>query len=280
MPKQSIAPKGFYTAAAAMKKLGMARSSFYDLVEKGTIKKVVQPGRSEGYYLKATIDDLVKARELFTLQYATDAASFEKATEQDIRGIYDLTVSLWGALGSVPYETRLARYKRNSDIYYVLKYLDIVVGFIAMMPLSERAVEETLETGKSGREIFTSDDILPFVPGKLIDYLFLEIAVRDGVPKPKQYAMHLLLGASRALEDYARKGIFIKKLFGTSNKIDGVELARKFGFKEILLPPNGEKLAFELDVLQSNSPLLREYQKIINATKETYIAEEEHLELN
>lgn len=269
MPKQSTAPKGFYTATEAIKKLGMPKSSFYDLVEKGTIKKIVQPGRSEGYYLKAAIDDLAKARELFTLQYATDSATFEKATEQDIQGIYDLTLSLWGALGSAPYEVRLARYKKNPDIYYVLKYLDIVVGFVVMMPLSKRAVAETMKTGKSGREIITQDDILSFAPGKVIEYLFLEIAVRDGVPKPKQYAMHLISGAARVLEDYAKQGILIKKLFATSNKTDGVGLARKLGFKEIPLPPNGEKLAFELDTNTSNSPLLREYQKIMKEAKRT-----------
>src|SRR5438552_484993 len=69
MAKTAKAPPGFYSASEAIKKLGVPRSTFYDLVEKGIIKKAVQPGRSDAYYLRAAVDDLVKARELFTLQY-------------------------------------------------------------------------------------------------------------------------------------------------------------------------------------------------------------------
>jgi predicted DNA-binding transcriptional regulator AlpA len=263
MAKIAKAPSGFYSATEAIKKLGIPRSTFYQLVEKGTIKKVIQPGRSNAYYLKAAIDDLIKARELFTIQYATSSPTFHKATEADIQGIYNLTVNLWGTRGSVPYAVRLARYKKNPDIYYVLKYLDIVVGFSVIMPISIRAFEEIMTTGRAGHEIFTDEDILPFIPEKPIEHLFLEIAVRDGVPKPKQYAMYLISGTRRVIDEFARQGIIIKKLFATSNKAEGVELAHRLGFQETSLPSNSEKLAFELDLETSMSPLVRKYREIV-----------------
>src|SRR5450755_1851342 len=76
--KTSRAPSGFYTASEAMKRLGYASSTFYEYVDAGKIKKVVPPGKKEGYYLKAEVDKMIRAREAFILQYATDTTLFEK----------------------------------------------------------------------------------------------------------------------------------------------------------------------------------------------------------
>lgn len=263
MAKSPTAPAGFYTATEAIKKLGMPRTSFYNLVDKGVIKKVVQPGRTEGYYLKAAIDDLVKARELFTIQYASDAAVFQKATAADVQGIYDLAVSLWGTRGTYPYEVRLERYRKNSDIFYVLKFMDVVVGYLTFMPVAGKAVDEIMATGKRASSVITVDDILPFVPGTSIEYVFLEIAIRDGVPRPRQYAMHLMLGMSSVLADLAQKDVVIKHFFATSRTKDGIELSRRLGFDEISLPSSEGTRAFLLDVDKSSHPLLHEYKEIL-----------------
>lgn len=263
MPRTPKAPPGFYSASEAIKKLGLPRSTFYDLVEKGTIKKVIPPGRSDGYYLKAAVDDLVKARQLFTLQYANLASVFQKATEGDIQGIYEVCISLWGTRGTYPYELRLARYRKNPSIYYVLKYLDIVVGFSTAMPITKRAVEEIMEGHKAAWEAITLDDILPFAPGVAIDFLFLEIAVRDEVPKPHQFGMRLLSGTIQALEDLARQGSVVKQLFALSSTSDGIKLCQEMGFTEIPLPHDGRRKAFFLEVATSSSPYLRDYQRII-----------------
>lgn len=261
MAKTAKAPPGFYSATAAMRRLRMPKSTFYEMIEKGTIKKVTPPGRRDGYYLKAAIDNLAKARDLFTVQYALDPPNFEKATEKDIQGIYDLTVSLWGTRIAAPYETRLARYRRNSNIYYVLKYLDVVVGYSSLIPMATRAIDAIIETGKPGQA--TLDEILPFTPGTPIEYAFMEIAVRDEVPKPKQYAMHLISGTSGVIDDFARKDVLIKNLFAISSTTDGIGLCRKLGFKEIALPPNGEMKVFLLNLATSTHPLAHEYQEII-----------------
>jgi predicted DNA-binding transcriptional regulator AlpA len=263
MPKSPKAPPGFYSASEAIKKLGLPRSTFYDLVEKGTIKKIVPPGRSDGYYLKAAIDDLAKARQLFTLQYANLSSVFQKATEEDVQGIYDVCVSLWGTRGTYPYELRLARYRKNPSIFYVLKYMDFVVGFTTAMPITKRAIDEIMKGEKRAWEAIILDDILPFEPKAEIDYLFLEIAVRDEVPKPKQFGMRLLSGTIRALEEFAEQGTVVKNLFAISSTSDGIELCREFGFKEFPLPPDGRRLAFLLEVASSQSPYLHDYQQIV-----------------
>ncbi len=229
------------------------------LQESGALK----PGAKGTYYLRMSVDDLVKAKELFDVQYGSNTPTFSVAKEEDIRGLYELCVSLWGTRGTYPYELRLARYRKNPKIFYVLKYADTVVGYSTLMPITERAHDEIIQTGKPGYDVIKLDDILPFTPDHLLNYVFLEIAVRDGVPKPKQYAMHLISGTSRALDDFARQGIIIKKLFATSRTPDGIGISRRLGFKETPLPPNGETFAFELDAGTTKSPLLNEYQKIM-----------------
>jgi hypothetical protein len=225
---------------------------------------VLKDGTRGAYFLRMTSTDLAKAKELFDIQYGSNTTTFSLAKEEDIRGIYDLTVSLWGIKGSTPYETRLARYKKNPDIYYALKYLDIVVGFSVLMPITKRAVKNILEGNRTpDQPTITVDDVLPFSTDAPIDYVFVEIAIRDGVPTPKQYAMHLISGTSRALDDLARRGVTIKKLFATSRTPDGIGISRKLGFQEKPLTKNAGTFAFELNTETAKSPLLDEYQKII-----------------
>src|SRR5271154_4284012 len=81
MTKTSKAPRNFYTAAQAIKKLGMPRATFFHLAKTGQIKRVVPEGFTEGYYPKAEIDKMALAREMFTLQYTVDSSLFRRAEE-------------------------------------------------------------------------------------------------------------------------------------------------------------------------------------------------------
>src|SRR5215472_13619441 len=121
LAKSGRAPRGFYSASEVMKKLGIASSTLYHYVETGKIRRVVPPDKRDGYYIKAEIDRMVKAKELFMLQYATDTSVYEKAREEDVASITDLGIELFGKNGSPNYETRLAQYHANPDIFYVLK---------------------------------------------------------------------------------------------------------------------------------------------------------------
>src|SRR5215472_7843954 len=137
MAKTAKAPSGFYTASEAMKILGLSSSSFYDYVKAGRLQRVVPPGRKDGYYPKSQVDAIIKAQELFVLEYATNEAIFEKAQEADIKGITDLSIELFGKSGTATYETRLAQYHANPDIFYVLRQDDLIVGYFGLFPLKQ-----------------------------------------------------------------------------------------------------------------------------------------------
>jgi len=158
MPKRAKAPKGFYTATDVMKLLAIPSSTLYDFVKAGKIERVVPPNRSDGYYPKGPVDAMVRAKQVFLIQYATDPALFVKATAEDAQGIYDVGVSLWGTIGTPPVETRLGWYQSNPDIDYAIKQEGVVAGYISLMPLKHETLEQLLSGEKRGWEV-TPDEI-------------------------------------------------------------------------------------------------------------------------
>jgi hypothetical protein len=260
MVKRAKAPSGFYSATEAMKRLGMARSSFYDLVEKGKIKRVIPPNRSDGYYLKADVDRMVKAKELFILEYTEEPSTFERAIEEDIGGLHEVCKTLWGNLNTPSYETRLEWYRKNPEIYYIVKQDSIVVGFLGITPIKQGVLEKMMQLPGLNE---VTEDILPFVPNIPIHGVFLEIGVRSDIPKNRKYGRHLIEGGFNILEDFAKRGIVIEKLYAHSRTPDGIKLCRRMGFSEYPPIEGDTRIRFEIDLRKSTYPLLREYQRIV-----------------
>jgi hypothetical protein len=266
MPKTAKAPSGFYTASDVMKKLGIPSSTLYEYAKTGRIKKVVPPGRKEGYYPKAEIDRLVKAKEAFILQYATDTALFEKAQEEDIEGITNLGIELFGKHGSPNYDTRLAQFHTNPDIFYTLKQDEIIVGYVGLFPLKHEAIEAIMagmEEDRFRTAILAPENILPFKPEEARE-LFLIIGAKQDVKKSTIYGARLISGTIEVLEHLARRGIIITNLYATSRTRDGIRLCKGLGFKQII-PANEEDnlLRFKLDLRTTTNPLLKRYKKIV-----------------
>jgi predicted DNA-binding transcriptional regulator AlpA len=265
MVRKAKAPSGFYSATEAIKLLGMPKSSFYDLVEKGKIKKVVPPGRSDGYYPKSEIDKLVRARELFILEYTQEPSTFQKAEEGDIRGLYEVCKTLWGNMGTPSYETRLAWYRKNPEMYYVVKQDGIVVGFVALIPIKEEKLKEMMDHPGLNEE---TEDILSFEPGKTIHGIFLEIGVRSDIPKNRKYGRQLIEGAFKILDVLSEKCVIIEKAYAHSRAPDGISLCRKLGFKEKPPIEGDTRIRFEIELGKSDHPLLKNYRKNIERCKD------------
>ncbi|MEO7022018.1 MAG: helix-turn-helix domain-containing protein [Ktedonobacteraceae bacterium] len=266
MAKTAKAPSGFYTASDVMKKLGIPSSTLYEYAKIGKIKKVVPPGRKEGYYPKADIDKMFRAKEAFILQYAADATLFEKAQEEDIEGITDLCVELFGKHGTANYETRLAQYHANPDIFYILKQEEIIVGYVGLFPLKHDAIEAImsgLDEDRFRTGILAPANIIPFKTGEAKE-LFLTIGAKQDVKKSTIYGSRILSGAIEVLEHLARKGVIVENLYATSRTRDGIKLCKGLGFHQTI--PTEEEdnlLRFKLDLTTTTSPLLKRYQRIV-----------------
>lgn len=266
MTKIAKAPSGFYTASEVMKKLGIPSSTLYEYTKVGKIKKVVPPGRKEGYYPKADIDKMCRAKETFILQYAADATLFEKAQEKDIESITDLCIELFGKYGTANYETRLSQYQANSDIFYVLRQDEITVGYVGLFPLKHEAIEAIMsgmdeERFRNG--ILSPMNIVQFAPEEAKE-LFLIIGAKQDVKKSTIYGSRLISGTIEVLEQLAKKGVIIESLYATSRTRDGIRLCKGLGFQQTIpVEEEDNLLRFKLDLTTTTSPLLQRYRRIV-----------------
>jgi hypothetical protein len=190
-----------------------------------------------------------------------EPATFSVATPEDAQGIYEVIASLWGTLHTAPVETRLKWYEVNPAIDYVVKQDGIVTGYLTIMPMKHETIEKLMKAEIRGWDI-TPNDILPFTPGIPLE-CYTGAAIRAGVYKPEKYGMRLLMGIIDMLNEYARHGMFIKKLYGVSDTPDGVKLCRDLGFKEESPAPGSTFKQFTLDTEESDSPFIREYMRIL-----------------
>jgi hypothetical protein len=275
MAKKANAPAGMYTASEAAKRLGLPKTTFHNYVRDGRIKKVVPPGQTEGYYPRAEIEKLAQARELFILLHSTEHATFQRAqSEDDIRGIYELCIAIYGIGGTPSYEERLRIWHKNPYVYYITKQENIVVGYISLIWFTDAALKQlmgpapkqsiTTPAGKGVYSVTGSENVLPFTPGEPIESLFISLGVRPGISNTEQRlnSFKLIRDTITVLEEFAEKGLPVKKLYGTSERLDGIRLARKLGMKETKY--EGDNIVrFELDLETSDSPLLTEYKRIV-----------------
>ena len=263
MARQRKPAKGLYSASEAIAKLRMPQATFHHYAKIGKIKKVTMPGKSEGFYEKAYIDQMARASELFAIQYATDQTEFVAAAPEDAQGIFEVIASLWGTLFTTPIATRLSWYQKNPAIDYVVKKEGIIAGYITIMPLKHEVIEQLMKGEIRGWDI-RPDDILPFTPGEPLE-CYTGIAVRAGVYRPERYGMRLLMGIMEVMRDFAKQGIFIKKLYAVSDTPDGVKLSRDLGFEEKQPAEKSTFRQFILDLETSDSPYAREYRAAYEA---------------
>src|SRR5260370_4404557 len=232
---RSTAPAGFYTAAQAIKRLGMPRSTFYDMVERGQIKKITPPNKTDGFYPKEDVDKMAKAHELFMLQFATDNSKLEVAQEEDIEGIADLGAELFGGSRASRYNLRSSQYNANPEVFHVLKQGGTVVGYLGIFPLKHEAIEKIMSGMAESRfrtEVLNPENIMHFKPRES-DEVFLIIGAKQGLKKSKAYGLRLILGGVNFLETLARRGVVIKRLYATSRTNEGLGLIKDMRFRQI-----------------------------------------------
>jgi hypothetical protein len=100
--------------------------------------------------------------------------------------------------------------------------------------------------------------------GKPIDNLFISLGVRPGLSSAEQrdYAFKLIRGTLEVLVSFAEKGMPIQKFYATSERGDGIRLARKLNMKETKYP-NDPVLRYELDLTQTDHPMFQPYREAL-----------------
>jgi hypothetical protein len=256
------APPGFYLPGEARKRLGVTESVFRTMVKRGELKKVTPPMRSEGFYRAADVNKLADQNALFYLQNipASKHAQIEfgQATEDDIQGIFDVVVSLWGAEGVTPVEVHRALYRANPSIDYVIKFRGLVLGYINATPYKPEVLEAIMAGRKRGVDL-TAHDILPYEPGRSYD-VYVGIVVRQDIPRHEYYTERLIYRFFGALCDLAREGITIHHMYAISDQKRSLKIMQKLGFEPQPQHPN----RFVLEMETAESVLVRKYREVIH----------------
>ena len=260
------APDGYYTAKQAIELLGLSRASFYDYVEDGKIKRYVPPLRTEGFYKKKEIDLMAAQIALILHIELSDEEdtliTTRVAKPEDAQGIREVLTEGFG-WQSASVEQRLAWYRVNPLIDYVVVYDSKIAGYITAVPYVPTALEDMMAGRKRAWHI-EPDDILPFLPGRTYT-LYVGAAVRRDMPDPKILARRLLSKFINFLQELAESEIVIEKLYAVSNQEDGIKLCKKLGFVQQETQPGDlfPDSRFMLDLTTSDSHFAKLYRKTL-----------------
>ncbi len=87
--------------------------------------------------------------------------------------------------------------------------------------------------------------------------------MRQDLKKSRLYGARLISEGIGVMEQFARRGAVIKRLYATTRTRDGIKLSRDMGFKQVTpVAEEDDLLRFELDLETSTNPLFQKYQSI------------------
>jgi hypothetical protein len=111
------------------------------------------------------------------------------------------------------------------------------------------------------------DDTLAFTPDTTMECIIMGMATTPDVDikRRTQYGAKLISGFIEFLIGLAQKRVIITKFYATSSTPTGIAILRNAGFQEVNRV--GKRIAFELDIMNSNDQIAKEYRKAIEENK-------------
>lgn len=253
----------FYTATEARKRLGLPRSTFFYLVKKGTIKKVVFPGMKQGVYPRSAIDELALSIKALIDQFEPSSV-FEPATLEDLPIEVEIDRALYGDKGTTPLERRIERLQRNPESNFVLRRSGEIIGHCAFYPMEQEHLIKLLDAEMSG---IPADKVLAWSVGVPLHVFFSIISVKAGFPPDvaPHTGLRLLAGAVSVFRSLGARGVIIETVNATSRTPGGIKLAQDLGMQGELIGDEPGRWRFTLDVASSGSLLAAEYREAYQA---------------
>lgn len=273
MQNRKRAPRGMYTAKEAIETIGIPSTSFYSLVNSGTIRKVTPEGRKEGFYSKGEIDLYARNHKAFSEPYQDEKLDFSLALNEDLPGIRELTASVSGGYAhAVPEEVLKAWIRKNPQSVHILRKGGEIVGYISMFPLPPDTLKERL-MGRFMNRTIPIDDIQAFTPNTTISLYIAEMAVKhppesikDSEPDPehpdqqaRQRGAKLIKEAARFIAELQRQKTTISQFYAVGTTPFGIAMCRDLGMHPMTDLSEGvraDRVPFELDIMGGVNSIL------------------------
>ncbi|GER88061.1 hypothetical protein KDW_22230 [Dictyobacter vulcani] len=249
----------YMSGREVQKLLGITEPKLRTLVSNNTLTKIVPPGRKTGLYIKSEVYNYAERWEAFLLAKEPPKASFAIAKVEDMPAEYELAKRVLGATMAI--EQRQAWIKKNPECDFIVKYNDRVVAYLTLLPLKHQVIENFMQGKIRGWEI-QEEDIETYEPGKQLECIIMGTASDPdmGEEAKKGYMLILIRGLMRFLEELGERGIYINKVYSTSETPTGIAMSLHLGMEE-LKPRLGKRLRFVLDVQQSDHFLFKSYKE-------------------
>jgi len=264
------AMNNYYTAAEAIRKLKIPRSTFYHLIKQGEIPEgVIVPLRKQALYPKVEIDKLAeeRARILTELEQSPERLAFMLPNRDDLVQLVDIDRMVFHEETLIEPEEQMARFAYSPEAIHVLKdkLTNTVVGGVTISPLKEEVLEKLIKLEIDETQV-KPEDYRPYVAGHPQDCYVIGIIARPGLAE-KYYASRLLRAALHYLVELLGRGVVIRRIYTVATTEDGNKLAQDLGFT--LLPGEWEgeyedfrrPYVLDFETTQSKSKLIKSYVK-------------------
>jgi hypothetical protein len=236
----------------------------YNKVRNGNLQRIIPPGSKQGFYLRSEVDDLAREMDVFFATSKKTSSTFAKAAKEDMKGIIELTRTLFGLRGTGldSIVRRSAWIEKNPDVLYVLKAGGQIIGYAIFLPLKPEMIKKILD-GEAFSQDLDAKDIETFEPDKPAHLYFMGIGVNTNISRGERrvYGARLISGLHNALIDLGRRGIEIKPIYARSDTPDRIRLMRHMGLTEV--PSKTDKRNFVLNLAESGIPFILDYKQTL-----------------
>ena len=276
--------KDFYTAQEAMKKLGLAKSTFYDYVKDGRIPQPQLPSfRQRGAMFPASeIDNLANAMKGLMVSYNEEQKqyTFRIARPEDATALSKFSNYVFERVGGygTPPEIFSEWFKNPFlEVGHLLLRDEHIVGYFTTHTLKDEEVKQVLSREIRLRNI-PIEQYERIEPNKQLNIYIGDMAVD---PNIKQLSVHLIGKMLSYFHNLGKQGIEIKSIYALASTREGINICRKAGMKQKFIPKNdADAIPFELKVQENESMLTEDYLKALRIYKRKNVMHKASTEIN
>jgi hypothetical protein len=254
--------KHYYCAGEARQQLGINVGAFYYLIDTGKIKKLIPPGKKQGFYSKHQIERLARERLKCMTDEEEPGATFRKATVDDIQEEYELAVLMLTGGAGYDIPTYEAWLHKNPDTNFIVRDQGRLVACMHVLPLKKETITRWMKGEIRAWEIST-EDVLTYTPGSSQECIILGMATTLDVDEwtRRQYGVRLMRGFLHFLHDLAGQNIRINRFYAMSATPEESAILRRAKFEE--RGHIGKRVAFELNPFSSDTRMAKAYRAVL-----------------
>jgi hypothetical protein len=244
-----------------MTAIGVAPSSFYNLVKDGIIPAVMLPGRKEAVYPLSRIQQYRRAQQVVMDLYSDENSyDFGLAIREDLPEIRALVASESGGEShTIPQVVMEAWIRKNPEALRVLRKGSEIVGYISLFPAPLETIMKRL-SGEYWNRTIPLDDIQPFVPKTPYPLYIAEMVAKkdEGRLNPRHYGMRLISETAKLFLGWAQEGIIFTEVYAVGTSEEGIALCRSLGMQPVDIPEGTRRgrIPFGMNIRQNTKSLL------------------------